>query len=126
MVRTMELILGLPPLSQYDAAARPMFHSFVEKADLAPFTHRDARVKLDEMNPGTGPDARASAAMDFAQEDRAPEIALNAILWRSIHGPNAVMPPPRHAAFIRPLVRGDAGDGDDDDVPAPPRKAIRR
>ena len=40
MIRTMELILGLPPLSQYDAAARPMFASFTDKADLTPYATR--------------------------------------------------------------------------------------
>ena len=118
MLRTMELILGLPPMSQYDASAHPMYNAFTNTLASAPFTRRDARVKLDEMNPGTGPDARASAAMNFAQADMTPEIELNEILWRSVHGPSAVMPPPRHAAFIRPLVGGDVGDGDDDDVPA--------
>src|SRR5205807_654828 len=43
MIRTMELILGLPPLSQYDAAARPMFASFSDKADLSPYKHEPAR-----------------------------------------------------------------------------------
>ena len=123
MLRTMELILGLPPMSQYDASAHPMYGSFTNTPALAPFTRRDARVKLDEMNPGTGPDARASAAMDFTQEDRAPEIELNEILWRSVHGPSAVMPPPRHAAFIRPHVASEIGDDDDD---APPPRPIKR
>src|SRR4029077_3422232 len=39
MIRTMELILGLPPLSQYDAAARPLFEAFTDRADLAAYTH---------------------------------------------------------------------------------------
>ena len=44
MIRTMELILGLPPLSQYDAAARPMFASFTDKADLTPYAHVPAEI----------------------------------------------------------------------------------
>jgi len=126
MLRTMELILGLPPMSQYDAAAHAMYGSFTSTPALAPFSRRDPKVKLDEMNSGTGPDARASAAMDFSQADLAPEIALNEILWRSVRGPAAVMPPPRHAAFIRPLARGDNGDGDDDDLPRPSTKPVKR
>jgi YVTN family beta-propeller protein len=125
-LRTMEMILGLPPMSQYDAAAHPMYNAFTNTLALAPFTRRDARVKLDEMNGGAGPDARASAAMNFTQADMAPEIELNEILWRSVHGAMAVMPPPRHAAFIRPMPFGDA-DADDDDAPkAPQPKAHKR
>jgi hypothetical protein len=53
--------------------------------------------------------------MDFDREDMTPEIELNEILWQSIHGAGAVMPPPVHAAFVRtqPVVMGD----DDDDAP---------
>ena len=54
MIRTMELILGLPPLSQYDAAARPMFASFTDKADLAPYAHEPARIDLNEVNAADG------------------------------------------------------------------------
>ena len=126
MLRTMEMILGLPPMSQYDAAAHPMYNAFTNTPALAPFTRRDARVKLDEMNGGAGPDARASAAMNFAQPDMAPEIELNEILWRSVHGASAVMPPPRHAAFIRPMPFGDADGDDDDDAPKPPPTKIHK
>src|SRR5262245_53242007 len=50
MLRTMELILGIPPMSQYDAAATPMFNSFTNKADLTPFKHRPAKYDLTERN----------------------------------------------------------------------------
>ena len=117
LLRTMELILGLPPMSQYDAAGHPMYNAFTNTLALAPFTRRDARVRVDEMNSGTGPDARASAAMNFSAADMTPEIELNEILWRSVHGPAAVMPPPRHAAFIKPVLGLETDDRDDDDAP---------
>ena len=50
MIRTIELILGLPPLSQYDAAARPMFASFTDKPDLTPYSHVPAQIDLDAVN----------------------------------------------------------------------------
>jgi YVTN family beta-propeller protein len=113
MLRTMELILGLPPMSQYDASARPMYRALTNTPVPAPFTRREPRVSLTETNATRNPDALASAAMNFAQADMTPELELNEILWRSVHGSKAAMPPPRHAAFIRP-VSGDAdGDGDD-------------
>jgi DNA-binding beta-propeller fold protein YncE len=113
MLRTIELILALPPMSQYDASARPMFRALTNTAVPAPFTHREARVSLTETNAARNPDALASAAMNFKDADMAPELELNEILWRSIHGPVAAMPPPRHAAFIRPVAAGLDGDGDD-------------
>jgi len=113
VLRTMELILGLPPMSQYDAAATPMYNAFQRTAVLTPFTHLPARVPIDERNGANAPGAQASARMNFTEEDRTPEIELNEILWQSIHGAGAVMPPPVHAAFVRPVA---GGDGDDDDL----------
>jgi len=102
MLRTIELILGLPPMSQYDTAATPMYNAFRANPDLRPFTHQQARVALDEMNDPAAPAAKASAAMNLEEADRAPEIALNEILWKSVRGEGSPMPPPVHAAFVRP------------------------
>ncbi|HEY0783791.1 MAG TPA: alkaline phosphatase family protein [Thermoanaerobaculia bacterium] len=117
MLRTIELILGLPPMSQYDAAATPMYRAFQAKADRTPFTALPARVPLDEPNPPQGYGAAASARMDLRREDRAPELELNEIVWKSVRGAASPMPPPVHAAFVRPLPeRGERdGDADDDD-----------
>jgi hypothetical protein len=114
MLRTMELILGLPPMSQYDAAATPMYNAFQSTAVAAPFVKLDARVRLDEMNRPNAPGAAASAAMNFVEADRTPELELNEILWWSVRGANSHMPPPVHAAFIRPVTGAD-GDDDADD-----------
>jgi YVTN family beta-propeller protein len=118
-LRTIELILGLPPMSQYDAAAAPMYGSFQRAAALAPFARRDARVRLDEMNRAGAPGAAESAAMNFVEADLTPELALNEILWRSVRGAHSVMPPPVHAAFVRPMgwdpKSGKRTDPDGDD-----------
>jgi DNA-binding beta-propeller fold protein YncE len=113
MLRTMELILGLPPMSQYDAAAAPMYGSFQAAPVLTPFAHREARVSLDEKNAADAPGAAASMAMDLDEPDRAPDLELNEIIWRAVRGPAATMPPPVRAAFVRP--HGDDGDDDDGD-----------
>ena len=110
----MELILGLPPMSQYDAAATPMYAAFQPTPDLAPFTHRAARVPLDEKNDWSSPGARASLQMNLRDADRAPELELNEILWRSIRGADSVMPPPRRTGFIRSIEAEDEEDEDDD------------
>src|SRR5204863_1827167 len=53
MVRTMELILGLPPLTQYDAGATPMFNAFGRSAVLTPYTIKTPAVDLAARNPAT-------------------------------------------------------------------------
>jgi YVTN family beta-propeller protein len=110
MLRTIELILGVPPMSQYDASATPMYNAFQTTPVLKGFSSRAARVPLDEMNRSNAPGAVASARMNFEIEDRAPERELNEILWQSVHGASSVMPAPVHAAFVRPI----AGAGDED------------
>jgi YVTN family beta-propeller protein len=109
VLRTMELILGLPPMTQYDAAATPMYRAFSTTATAAPFTHLPARVSLTEKNDWTTPGAAASARMDFSAPDLAPDLELNQIIWETVRGRGAVMPPPRRTGFIRPIA------GDDDD-----------
>src|SRR6185312_6226482 len=66
MLRTMELILGMPPMTQYDAAATPMFASFTDKADLTPYNLAPPRTDLLARNPAVGRGAKASARLDFS------------------------------------------------------------
>jgi YVTN family beta-propeller protein len=107
VLRTIELILGLPPLSQYDAAATPMYGAFQPRPVLTPFTKREARVPLDELNAPNAPGAAASLAMNLEEADQAPDLELNEIIWKAVRGPNSVMPPPVRAAFIRPVEDED-------------------
>jgi YVTN family beta-propeller protein len=104
MVRTMELILGLSPLSQYDAAARPMYNSFTDKADLTPYTHEKARIDLDAKNDRRAYGAERSAKMDFSDYDLVDDFELNEILWRSIKGTKGDLPATvRRAIANRPV-----------------------
>ncbi len=112
MLRTMELILGIPPMSQYDAAATPMFNSFTNKADLTPFKHRPARYDLTERNAVNAPGAQQSAAWDFSKEDTLPDIEFNEVIWMSVHGANSRMPAPVRSAFVRAIEDDDDGEGD--------------
>jgi hypothetical protein len=100
VLRTMELILGLEPMSQYDAAATPMYKAFTVTRTPTPFSHHQARVSLTEMNGPLAFGADASARMNLAEADLAPEIELNEILWKSVRGAQSVMPPPRRTAFV--------------------------
>ena len=112
VLRTMELILGLPPMSQYDAAAAPLFGAFAPRPDLAGYTARPARVSLTERNRDDAPGAQASLRMNLVEADLAPERELNEIVWKSIRGADSVMPAPVRAAFVRPIAEAD---GDEDD-----------
>ena len=98
MLRTMELLLGLQPMSQYDAAATPMFNSFQVKPDLRPYDALRPAVDLEERNGNLawGNDIK----MDFSKEDAADDLLLNEVIWRSVRGADNPMPPPVRAAFV--------------------------
>jgi hypothetical protein len=93
MIRTIELILGLPPLSQYDAAARPMFNSFTAKLDATPYQHVPAEIDLDAKNARDAFGAARSNQMDFSDYDRVDDFELNEILWYAVMGEKAPQPP---------------------------------
>jgi len=111
MLRTMELILGLRPMSQFDAAATPMYNSFQAKPDARPYVARPAQVDINERNGKLAWGAEKSRKMDFTKEDAADDLLLNEIIWRSVRGPNSKMPAPVRAAFVFTKPGGD----DDDD-----------
>jgi YVTN family beta-propeller protein len=111
VLRTIELILGLPPMSQYDASATPIYAGFQPVPDPTPFRLRPARISLTEKNDARAPGARASMMMNFEEADLTPEIELNEILWMSVHGPQARMPPPIRAGFIRAIEEEEEGEG---------------
>ncbi len=95
VLRTIGQVLGLPPLNQFDAAAAPMADCFADEPDLTPFTALPASVPLDQMNPDPKAildpvlraGAIASAGMNLQELDRAPEDALNRVLWQAMKGP---------------------------------------
>jgi YVTN family beta-propeller protein len=109
MLRTMELILGLPPLSQHDAAATPMSNAFADTPDVTPFRHRPAQVPLYETNPDGAPMQALMELWDFTREDAAPDVAFNEAIWKSVKGEGVPMPAPVNAAFVRVEKEKDGG-----------------
>jgi YVTN family beta-propeller protein len=103
MLHTMELILGMQPMSQYDAAATAMWRSFSGTPDVKPFTALPERVSLDDLNPAKGKLAAMAKGLDFSKEDLVPDAIMNAMLWKAARGEDAVTPAPVRAAFFRPL-----------------------
>jgi YVTN family beta-propeller protein len=110
MLRTIELILGLPPMSQYDAAAEPMWRCFTTNADLSPFQSVSAYVDLDEKNTKNTHSARLSQTLDFSKEDRIPDLVFSEVIWKAVKGEDSMMPAPRRSAFLKVIHREDDDD----------------
>ncbi len=100
ILRTMELMLGLPPMNQIDATATPMADCFVETPDLTPYVVVPTNIPLDQMNPDPKKvsnslmrkNAVASAKLPLEEIDRCPEDVLNRILWHAMKGPDTPYP----------------------------------
>jgi hypothetical protein len=100
LVRTIELMLGLPPMNQLDATATPMFDCFTEQPDFAPYTALPNQIPLDQMNPALGAItdpvqksfALASAKLPLDDVDECPEDLFNRILWNAQMGSVAEYP----------------------------------
>jgi YVTN family beta-propeller protein len=110
LLRTIELILGLPPMSQYDAAAMPLFRSFTATPDFTSYTTIPANVDIEERNTAWNKLAKESAKFNLAVEDAAPDVPFNEVIWKSIKGENSVMPTPRHSAFLKLQEKIDDDD----------------
>jgi DNA-binding beta-propeller fold protein YncE len=99
LLRTMELILGFQPMSQFDAAARPMYDSFQATPDLRPYSAAEIKVDWNQRNLATAWGAQTKH-LNFAKEDAVDDQLLSQMVWRSVHGNASSMPPPVHAAFV--------------------------
>ncbi len=110
LVRTIELILGLPPMNQLDAAATPFTECFMPVPDMTAFHSTPNRVPLDNLNPPPKKiadrqlrlDAIVSSRLPWDAPDRCPEDLLNRILWRAMKGPQTPYP-----AWAIETMRGD-------------------
>ena len=100
VLRTIELILGLPPMTQYDASATVMVSCF----DIAPghpsFTARPINVDLNERNTEISAYSELSGKFDFSNEDRAPDYSFSEVIWKAVKGLDSPCPSPVHAAFV--------------------------
>jgi YVTN family beta-propeller protein len=110
VLRTIELILGMPPMSQYDAAAVPLWRCFQKTPDLTPFTARPATVNLDEVNVAVNRNSRRMNGLDLAREDAIPDAEFNRIVWQTVRGLHSPVPAPRRSAFVRVPARNEEED----------------
>ncbi|WP_439505254.1 bifunctional YncE family protein/alkaline phosphatase family protein [Sediminibacterium sp.] len=106
-LRTMELILGIPPMSQYDAAATPMWRCFTSKPDLSHFTALMPSINLKEKNTAKNEWQRRSEQFNLAKEDAVPDLEFNKVLWHGLKGDHIPFPGPKRAAFYKPIEKAD-------------------
>jgi DNA-binding beta-propeller fold protein YncE len=99
MLRTMELILHMRPMTHFDAAARPMLNAFSKDPVLTTYQAEKPRISLEERNPQNSLTAARSARLDFSQEDLNDDDELNDILWLAIRHTDP--PPPVRSMFAK-------------------------
>ncbi|HEU0141284.1 MAG TPA: alkaline phosphatase family protein [Bryobacteraceae bacterium] len=99
MLRTMELLLGVGPMTHFDAGAHPMSAAFQRKPDFKPYQAVPARVPLNDRNPANSPTAARSLALDFSEADLIDDDELNEILWLAMRGTQP--PAPVRSYFSR-------------------------
>ncbi|MCZ8513735.1 bifunctional YncE family protein/alkaline phosphatase family protein [Paenibacillus filicis] len=119
MLRTMELFLGIEPMSQFDAAALPMIWSFADKPNFTPYQvltpgqAMNPTVQSSTYAPTTAAPANTPApssaqpVIQPGRPDQGDSDQLNEELWKEIKGPGVPMPKPKHSVF------GDENDGQD-------------
>jgi hypothetical protein len=100
MLRTMELILGIPPMSQYDAGSTSMWECFTATADYAPFVALEATYDIHEINTEESVISRLSDSFNLEDIDAAPDQAFSEVIWKAVRGLDSEMPAPVRAAFV--------------------------
>lgn len=110
ILRSIELILGLAPMSQYDAAATPLWRCFTATPNYATFTALPSNIDLNDKNLAWNELAERSSTFDFTKEDRIPDLEFSEVIWKSVKGIHATMPAPKRAAFIKLNPKDDDDD----------------
>ncbi len=111
VLRTMEILLRLPPMSPYDAGARPFSAAFRATPNLQPFNALPARTDVKALNAKTAYRAGDSARLDFTEADKVDDGTFNDILWHAVKGPRSTPPP---YGLFAAHGAGQASDGGSD------------
>jgi YVTN family beta-propeller protein len=110
VVRTMELILGVAPMSQYDAGATPLWRSFTATPNFKTYNAIPSNINLEDKNVVWNELSERSAKFDLSKEDRVPDNEFSEVIWKGVKGLHSVMPAPRRAAFIKVIDKEDDKD----------------
>jgi YVTN family beta-propeller protein len=101
VLKTIELILGMQPMSQYDAAANTLWKCFDKTANHKGYVTKINQWDLNEKNTATNLMQRKSEAFNFKKEDSINDRDFNEVLWKGLRGEMAIVPTPKRAAFLR-------------------------
>lgn len=101
LLRTIELILGLPPMSQYDAAATPLWRCLNNKPGHEPYKARPIAIDLNEKNTAENRWQEMSEKFDFTAEDKINDSEFNEVIWKAVKGLDSPCPPAVRAAFFQ-------------------------
>jgi hypothetical protein len=98
----------MPPMSQYDAAATPLYGCFTSTPDNTAYAAIPAKVNINERNVADNESSRRSAKFDLVKEDAVPDKEMNEVIWKAVKGESAVMPAPKRSAFVLLEKKKDA------------------
>jgi hypothetical protein len=103
VLKTIELILGLKPMTQFDLSANPILNPIVNIPDIKPYDVIKPFINLDEKNRAGLFGGERSEEMNLAVEDAVPEREFNEILWKAIKGNGSELPPLTRSAFVKEI-----------------------
>ena len=110
VLKTIELILGMQPMSQYDAGATSLWRCFDKTPNPKGFTTKPLQYDINEKNTARTAMQRKSETFNFKKEDSINDHEFNEVLWKGLKGENAIVPAPRRAAFLKMNPKKDAND----------------
>ncbi len=111
VLKTIELTLGLQPMTQFDLSAAAILNSITDEPDFKSYKSVKPLIDIEAKNLADAYGSKRSGELNFTREDAIPDIELNEIVWKSIKGKNSKMPPPVRSAFVNVVNK----DEDDDD-----------
>ncbi len=110
ILRTMELILGIPPMSQYDAAATPLWRCFTPTPNYDGYTVIPSNINLTDKNTVHNELSERSSKFDLSKEDQVPDNEFSEVIWKGVKGLHSIMPAPKRAAFIKVSEKKEGDD----------------
>jgi DNA-binding beta-propeller fold protein YncE len=107
VLKTIELIFGLPPMTQFDLSANPILEPFNDLPDFSGYDVIAPDIDLNEKNQADAYGSQRSTEMNLTREDAIPDIEFNEIIWKAIRGIDSEMPPPVRSAFVKIYSKDD-------------------
>ena len=101
VLKTIELILGLKPMTQFDLSANPMLFAITDTPDNSSFNHVEPLYDLNEKNLASAYGSERSSQLDFSKPDAIPDAEFSKIIWKSIKGKDSPYPAPVRNAFVK-------------------------